>query len=42
VLSPDLDDFNDDLRQSGLAALRAAIADQLMRKDRLRYLKRAA
>ena len=42
VLSPNLDDFNDDLRQSGLAALRAAIAGQLIRRDRLRYLKRAA
>jgi hypothetical protein len=42
VLSPELEDFNDDLRHFGLHALRAAIADQLMRQDRLRYLKRAA
>ncbi|RWK43840.1 toprim domain-containing protein [Mesorhizobium sp.] len=42
VLSPELEDFNDDLRHFGLEAIRAAIADQLMRKDRLRYLKRAA
>lgn len=42
VLSPELEDFNDDLRHFGLEALRAAIAHQLMRQDRLRYLKRAA
>jgi hypothetical protein len=42
VLSPELEDFNDDLRHFGLRALRAAIAAQLMRRDRLRYLKRAA
>ncbi|WP_085467495.1 DUF7146 domain-containing protein [Mesorhizobium australicum] len=42
VLSPELEDFNDDLRHVGLEALRAAIAHQLMRQDRLRYLKRAA
>ncbi|RWG35109.1 toprim domain-containing protein [Mesorhizobium sp.] len=42
VLSPELEDFNDDLRHFGLEALRVAIADQLMRRDRLRYLKRAA
>jgi hypothetical protein len=42
ALSPELEDFNDDLRHFGLEALRAAIAEQLMRRDRLRYLKRAA
>ncbi|RUV74881.1 MAG: DNA primase [Mesorhizobium sp.] len=42
VLSPELEDFNDDLRHFGLDALRAAIAEQLVRQDRLRYLKRAA
>ena len=42
VLSPELKDFNDDLRHLGLEALRAAIAHQLLRQDRLRYLKRAA
>ncbi|OJU50194.1 MAG: DNA primase [Mesorhizobium sp. 61-13] len=42
VLSPELEDFNDDLRHFGLEALRAAIAHQLLRQDRLRYLKQAA
>jgi hypothetical protein len=42
VLSPELEDFNDDLRHFGLEALRAAIAEQLLRQDRLRYLKWAA
>lgn len=42
VLSPELEDFNDDLRHFGLHALRVSIADQLTRQDRLRYLKRAA
>lgn len=42
VLSPAMEDFNDDLRHLGLTALRAAIADQLMRRDRFRYLKQAA
>ncbi|RWJ32110.1 toprim domain-containing protein [Mesorhizobium sp.] len=42
VLSPVMGDFNEDLRQFGLDALRAEIADQLIRTDRLRYLKRAA
>ena len=42
VLSPAMQDFNDDLRHFGLAALRASIADQLMRKDRICYLTRAA
>ncbi|RVA70589.1 DNA primase, partial [Mesorhizobium sp. M7A.F.Ca.US.006.04.2.1] len=42
VLSPETEDFNEDLRHFGLAALRASIADQLMRKDRICYLTRAA
>lgn len=42
VLSPATDDFNEDLRHFGLAAFRASIADQLMRKDRIRYLTQAA
>ncbi|RWH49072.1 MAG: DNA primase [Mesorhizobium sp.] len=42
VLSPTMEDFNEDLCHLGLDALRASIADQLMRRDRLRYLKRAA
>ncbi|RUV57323.1 DNA primase, partial [Mesorhizobium sp. M5C.F.Ca.IN.020.14.1.1] len=42
VLSPVTDDFNEDLRHFGLAALRASIADQLMHRDRFRYLKQAA
>ncbi|BCH27837.1 DUF7146 domain-containing protein [Mesorhizobium sp. L-8-3] len=42
VLTPELGDFNDDLRHFGLEALRGAIAEQLMRRDRCRYLKRAA
>jgi hypothetical protein len=42
VLSPEMEDFNEDLRHFGLDALRAEIADQLMRRDRVRYLKRAA
>lgn len=42
VLSPAMGDFNEDLRHFGLDALRKEIADQLIRTDRLRYLKRAA
>lgn len=42
VLSPAMQDFNEDLGRFGLAAFRALIADQLMRKDRFRYLKRVA
>ncbi|MER8417614.1 toprim domain-containing protein [Mesorhizobium sp. M1329] len=42
VLSPAMEDFNEDLCHFGLATLRASIAEQLMRRDRLRYLKRAA
>lgn len=42
VLSPAVEDFNDDLRHLGLTALRDSIADQLMRRDRFRYLNRAA
>ena len=34
VLSPAMEDFNDDLHHLGLAAFRASIADQLMRRDR--------
>uniref|UniRef100_Q11FU3 Uncharacterized protein n=1 Tax=Chelativorans sp. (strain BNC1) TaxID=266779 RepID=Q11FU3_CHESB len=42
VLSPAMEDFNEDLRHLGLTALRALIADQLMRRDRFRFLERAA
>ncbi|MER8705129.1 toprim domain-containing protein [Mesorhizobium sp. M1088] len=42
VLSPALKDFNNDLRHFGLDAVRALIADQLRRRDRIRYLNRAA
>ncbi|MER9364990.1 toprim domain-containing protein [Mesorhizobium sp. M0518] len=42
VLSPETEDFNEDLRHFGLADFRASIADQLMRKDRIRYLTQAA
>ncbi|TPJ04966.1 DNA primase [Mesorhizobium sp. B2-8-1] len=42
VLSPAMVDFNEDLRHFGLGAFRASIADQLMRKDRIRYLTEAA
>lgn len=42
VLSPAMEDFNDDLRCLGLDAMRASISDQLMRSDRFRYLTRAA
>ncbi|MER9414198.1 toprim domain-containing protein [Mesorhizobium sp. M0187] len=42
VLSPAMQDFNEDLSRFGLAAFRASIADQLMRKDRIRYLTQAA
>lgn len=42
VLSPFMEDFNEDLCHFGLAAFRASIADQLMRRDRLSYLTRAA
>jgi hypothetical protein len=42
VLSPAMEDFNEDLRHFGLATLRVLIAEQLMRKDRFRYLKRVA
>lgn len=42
VLSPTKEDFNEDLCHLGLDALRASIADQLMRRDRFRYLTRAA
>lgn len=42
VLSPAKEDFNDDLRHLGLTAFRASIAEQLMRRDRFRYLTIAA
>ncbi len=41
VLSPTMQDFNEDLVYRGLEILRKSIADQLMRRDRIRYLKRA-
>ncbi|RWH71776.1 MAG: DNA primase [Mesorhizobium sp.] len=42
VLSPRMEDFNEDLRYRGLAALRKSIADQLVRRDRHRFLERVA
>ena len=42
VLSPRMEDFNEDLRYLGLGALRASIADQLVRRDRAHYLMSAA
>lgn len=42
VMSPTMKDFNDDLRHFGIEALRASLADQLMRRDRFRFLNRAA
>ncbi|MER8905736.1 toprim domain-containing protein [Mesorhizobium sp. M0772] len=42
VLSPVTEDFNEDLRHFGLVDFRSSIADQLMRKDRIRYLTQAA
>lgn len=42
VLSPAMEDFNEDLVYRGLETLQKSIADQLMRRDRIRYLKRAA
>jgi len=41
VLSPSMEDFNEDLRYLGLEPLRTSIADQLLRRDRVRYLKLA-
>ena len=38
VLSPRMEDFNEDLRYLGLEPLRTSIADQLLRWDRVRYL----
>ena len=38
VLSPQMGDFNEDLRTLGLAALRASITTQLLRRDRHRFL----
>ncbi|TPK72215.1 DNA primase [Mesorhizobium sp. B2-4-15] len=42
VLSPVGKDFNEDLHDRGLAALRATIAGQLVQRDRSRFLDRAA
>lgn len=42
VLSPSRGDFNEDLRYLGLTALRGLIADQLVRRDRDRFLDRVA
>ncbi len=42
VLSPRMGDFNDDLCHLGLDMFRTQLADQLMRRDRIRYLARAA
>lgn len=42
VLSPSMEDFNEDLRYLGLEPLRTSIADQLLRRDRVRYLNLAA
>jgi hypothetical protein len=42
VLSPVMADFNDDLRQLGLSAFHAMIADQLKWHDRICYLNPAA
>ena len=42
ALSPRMEDFNEDLRHLGLEPLRTSIADQLLRRDRVRYLKLAA
>jgi hypothetical protein len=42
VLSPRMEDLNEDLRYLGLEPLRTSIADQLLRRDRVRYLKLAA
>ncbi|MER8372358.1 toprim domain-containing protein [Mesorhizobium sp. M1406] len=42
VLSPRMEDFNEDLRCLGLATLRKSIADQLVRRDRYRFLERVA
>lgn len=42
MLSLETEHFNEDLRHFGLAAFRASIADQLMSKDRIRYLTQAA
>lgn len=42
VLSPRMEDFNEDLRYLGLEPLHTSIADQLLRRDRVRYLKLAA
>jgi len=42
MLSPTLDDFNEDLRWLGVHELRAAIAPQLAREDVARFLELSA
>ncbi|RWH46692.1 MAG: DNA primase [Mesorhizobium sp.] len=42
VLTPRMEDFNEDLQHRGLPGLRCWIADQLTRSDRSRYLALAA
>lgn len=42
VLSPLMEDFNEDLQYRGLSYLRTTIADQLLSRDRQRYLDFAA
>ncbi|TIP11309.1 toprim domain-containing protein [Mesorhizobium sp.] len=42
VLSPRMEDFNEDLRCLGLATLRKSVADQLLGRDRHRFLERVA
>lgn len=42
VLSPRMEDINEDLRALGVEPLRTSIAGQLLRRDRVRYLKLAA
>ncbi|MCP8883372.1 toprim domain-containing protein [Devosia sp. XJ19-1] len=42
VLSPGLADFNDDLRHFGIQAVRELVGEQVIRRDRIRYLHGAA
>lgn len=42
VLSPRMEDFNEDLRDLGLAELRQWVAGQLVRRDRHRFLENVA
>ncbi|RWQ81908.1 MAG: DNA primase [Mesorhizobium sp.] len=42
VLSPRMEDLNEDLRSLGLTTLRKSIADQLLSRDRYRFLERVA